>query len=66
MDQNQGRRVDTPEEMLALAEELASRYPARATGTRLRLHLRPWMRYALWFLGGAGTAGLCWWASLMT
>ena len=44
MDQNQGRRVDTPEEMLALAEELASRYPAQATGTRLRLHLRPWMR----------------------
>ena len=66
MDQNQGRRVDTPEEMLALAEELASRYPAQATGTRLRLHLRPWMLYALWFVGVAGTAGLCWWASLRT
>lgn len=65
MAKNEGRVLKSEEDMLALAEELAARFPPAPTGTRSGLRLKPWMACGLSALGGAGLTGLLWWMSVM-
>lgn len=65
MAKNEGRILKNEADMLALAEELAARFPPAATGTRRVLRIRPWVACSLSALGGAGLTGLLWWISLM-
>ena len=65
MAKNEGRTLQSEEAMLALAEELAARFPPAAAGIRRRVRLKPWMACGLSALGGAGVTGLLWWMSLM-
>lgn len=65
MAKNEGRTLKSEEDMLALAEELAARFPPTATGTRRVLRIRPWVACGLSALGGAGLTGLLWWMSMM-
>ncbi len=62
---NEDRQLKTPEDMLALAEELAARHPIRAVHVVNRRSWTGWLGYGLWFLGGAGTASLVWWLSFL-
>lgn len=66
MAKTDDRRLNTPEDMLALAEELAARHPAQSSQRTKGPALPLWLRNGLWFLGGAGTASLLWWASLLS
>lgn len=65
MAKNEGRTLKSEEDMLALAEELAARFPPAATDTRRVLQIRPWVACGLSALGGAGLTGLFWWMSMM-
>ena len=65
MGENQGRALKNEQDMLALAEELAARFPPAAAGIRRRVRLKPWMACGLSALGGAGVTGLLWWMSLL-
>ena len=65
MGENQGRALKNEQDMLALAEELAARFPAAAAGNRKEGRLKPWMVCGLSAVGGAGVTGLLWWISLM-
>lgn len=65
MAKNEGRILKNEADMLALAEELAARFPPAATSTRRVLQIRPWVACSLSALGGAGLTGLLWWISLM-
>lgn len=65
MAKNEGRILNSEEDMLELAEELAARFPPAAAGTRIGIRFSPWMAYGLSALGGAGVTGLLWWMSLM-
>lgn len=62
---NEDRQLKTPEDMLALAEELAARHPAQILRERGHRPPSAWLARGLWFLGGAGAASLLWWLSLL-
>ncbi|MBQ4578779.1 MAG: hypothetical protein IJA84_06945 [Clostridia bacterium] len=59
MNDQTGGPLQSPEDMLALAERLAARYtPIRQPVAARRLPR--WAENLLWALAGAGTVGLFW------